>query len=367
LQKPGSANDSTLAVWAALIGDVLVTAAKIAAAVFTGSSSMTSEAIHSFVDAGNELLLIYGLSQSNRRPDESHPLGYGREIYFWSFIVALLIGALGAGVSLYEGVLHVLHPAPIRSPGVSYGVLGLSFVFEGVSWLVAVRQFRRMRVKLGLFEIFRLSKDAPALLMLFGNAAALLGLVVAAAGAFAASTLHRPALDGVASILIGVILAVTSLMLARESKSLLIGEETYPRVRKSILDIVNAEPAILTANGIMTVHLAPRQVAVMLSVKFADTLRAPEIEDAVVTLEIKVRERHPEVMGLFVKPQNEETFRKARHLRLGKIPPRRPSRGAGDPPAGHGLASGPAAKPEVEPGDAESPAGGPGRSPGPSG
>ena len=323
MQTSRSKSSSAQVVWAGLIGDILVTATKIAAAVLTGSAAMTSEAIHTLVDAANEVLLLYGLRQSKRRPDECHPLGYGRELYFWSFVVALLIGALGAGVSFYQGVIHVLHPAPIRSPGVSYVVLGLSFVFEAVSWLVAARQFKAVRGNLGLFKAFRLSKDPASLLMLFGNAAALLGLVVAAAGIFAAGALHRPELDGVASILIGLILAVTSLLLARESKSLLIGEETYPKIRNSILEIVNAEPAILTANGIGTVQLAPNQVAVMLSVEFADPLRAPQIEEAVVAMEAKIRKRHPEVMGIFVKPQTEETFRKASLIRTGKTPPRR--------------------------------------------
>ncbi len=323
MRTSAKASTSTTAVWAALIGDVLVTLTKIVAAVFTGSAAMTSEAIHTFVDCGNEVLLLYGVRQSKRGPDDDHPLGYGREVYFWSFVVALLIGALGAGVSFYEGVSKVLHPQPIRAPGVSYLVYGASFVFEGASWLVAARQFKAVRGKLGLFEAFRLSKDPNALTMLFGNAAAMLGLMVAAAGTLAASVLNRPELDGVASILIGAILAVTALFLARESKSLLIGEETYPAVRKSILEIANADPAILTANGIVTVQLAPNQVSVMLSVEFADTLRAPEIEDAVVALETKVRARHPEVKGIFIKPQTEETFRKAREKRTGKAPPKR--------------------------------------------
>ena len=323
LKTSGRAASSTKAVWAALIGDVLVALTKIAAAVFTGSAAMTSEAIHSFVDAGNEVLLLYGARQSMRGPDNNHPLGHGREVYFWSFVVALLIGALGAGVSFYEGFAHVLHPSPIRSAGVSYAVLALSFMFEGASWLVAAREFKAARGKLGVFEAFRLSKDPPSLLMLFGNAAALLGLVVAAVGIFASSALHRPELDGVASIVIGMILAVTSLFLARESKSLLIGEETYPRVRNSILRIVNADPAILTANGIFTVQLAPNQVTVMLSVEFADHLRAPQIEDAIVALEAKVRKRHPEVVGIFVKPQTEDAFRKASHVRTGRTPPKR--------------------------------------------
>lgn len=323
MKRPGHANSSAQAVWAALIGDILVTATKIAAAVATGSASMTSEAIHTFVDAGNEVLLLYGLRQSKRAPDEEHPLGYGRELYFWSFVVALLIGALGAGVSFYEGLHHLLHPAPIRSPAISYLVLALSFVFEGASWLVAVRQFKAVRGKLGWFEVLRLSKDPASLLMLFGNAAALLGLVVAAAGTFAATSLNRPELDGVASILIGLILTATSLLLARESKSLLIGEQTYPRIRQSILDIVNAEPEILTANGIGTVQLAPNQVAVMLSVEFADALRAPQIEAAVVALEAKVRRQHPEVMGIFIKPQTPEAFREASDIRTGKTSPKR--------------------------------------------
>ena len=320
MKTSGRGASSTTAVWAALVGDVLVTLTKIAAAAFTGSAAMTSEAIHTFVDTGNEVLLLYGLRQSKRGPDEDHPLGYGRELYFWSFVVALLIGALGADVSFYEGVVRVLHPEPIHSPGVSYLVLGLSFLFDGVSWLVAFRQFRAVQGKLGLVEAFRLSKDPPSLLMLFGNGAALLGVIVAAAGTFASSALHRPALDGVASILIGLILAVTSLVLARESKSLLIGEATYPMVRESILEIVNAEPGILTANGIITVQLAPSQVTVMLSIEFADRLRAPQIEAAVVELETKVRTRHPEVVGLFVKPQTKETFRKVTPFRPSEAP-----------------------------------------------
>lgn len=303
LKTSGRNTSSTTAVWAALIGDVLITVTKIAAAVFTGSAAMTSEAIHTFVDTGNEVLLLYGLRQSKRGPDENHPLGYGRELYFWSFVVALLIGAPGAGASFYEGFVHVQHPEPIRSPGVSYLVLSLSFLFEGASCLVAIRQFNAARGKLGLFEAFRLSKDPPSLLMLFGNAAALVGVVVAAVGTFAASALDRPQLDGVASVLIG--------------------EQAYPMVRHSILEIVNADPAILTANGIITVQLAPSQVTVMLSVEFADTMRAPQIEDAVIKLEAEVRKRHPEVVALFVKPQTEETFRKARRARTGKTPPKR--------------------------------------------
>ena len=169
----------------------------------------------------------------------------------------------------------------------------------------------------------RVPSNSPSLVMLFGNAAALLGVVVAAGGIFAAGALSRPELDGVASILIGVILAVTSLFLARESKSLLIGEETYPIVRNSILKIVNAEPAILTANGIITTQLAPNQVIVVLSIEFADALRAPQIEQAVIALETKVRAQHPEVVGLFVKPQTERVFRQGRRARIGKTPSKR--------------------------------------------
>src|SRR4051794_30376166 len=194
-------------IYAALAGNLLVALTKFAAAGWTGSSAMLSEGVHSVVDTSNQILLLYGISRSSKPPDAVHPLGYGRELYFWSFIVALLIFSLGAGVSLYQGVVHVRRPQPIEDPLVSYAVLGLSLVFEGVSWAISLRQFRAAKGGLGHYEAFRRSKDPPSFMVLLEDSAAIAGIAIAALGTFAASALDMPRADGVASILIGVVLA----------------------------------------------------------------------------------------------------------------------------------------------------------------
>jgi cation diffusion facilitator family transporter len=298
-------------VYAALVGNLLVAATKTAATVYTGSSSMLSEAVHSFVDTGNEVLLLYGIHRAKGQADPEHPIGYGRELYFWSFIVAVLIFALGAGVSVYEGIAHIRDPEPIESPLVSYIVLGLAFVFEGVSWAVSLRQFNQSRGSLGIFDAFRRSKDPPAFMVLFEDSAALIGILIAAAGTFASVTLDAPVYDGVASVAIGLVLAATAVLLARESKSLLIGERADHALSDSILRIAGEEKSVARANGLFTVQLAPDQVIAALSLEFADELRAPEIENAVLDIEARVRAEHPEVVSIFVKPQTARTYRKA--------------------------------------------------------
>jgi cation diffusion facilitator family transporter len=313
-------SSSKTVVYAALIGNLLVALTKTAAALWTGSSAMLSEAIHSFVDTGNEVLLLYGLHRAGRQPDIAHPLGYGRELYFWSFIVALLIFALGAGVSIYEGIVHIRNPEPIRDPLVNYIVLALSFVFEGASWWVALKQFNVAKGQLGYYEAFRRSKDPPSFMVLFEDTAALAGILIAAAGNVVSVSLSEPIFDGIASIAIGAILGATSILLARESKSLLIGEQASRELTRSILEAAAGEPSVSRPNGVTTVQLAPDQIVAALSLEFADTLRAPEIENAVVAIEQRVRAAHPEVVALFVKPQTDETFRKRRQERFGTSP-----------------------------------------------
>jgi cation diffusion facilitator family transporter len=307
--KKGS---STTSVLAALIGDLLVAACKTVAAVWTGSAAMMSEAIHSFVDTTNEVLLLYGIHRSRRKADIDHPFGHGREIYFWSFVVSLLIFALGAGFSIYVGISRILAPIPIESPIVSYIVLALAFVFEGGSWLVALRQFRLAKGAIGFFTAFKLSKDPPSFMTLFEDSVALVGILIAAVATFASGALGRPEIDGIGSVAIGLLLAGTSVFLARESKSLLLGERAYPSVRKSILAIANAQPGCLKANGLITAQLGPEQVIAMLSAKFADSMLAPQIEEAVMVLEKKVREENPEIVVLFIKPQTAKTFQDQR-------------------------------------------------------
>jgi cation diffusion facilitator family transporter len=314
---------SKQAVYAALIGNLLVAATKTVAALWTGSSAMTSEAIHSFVDSGNEILLLYGQHRASRPPDAEHPLGHGRELYFWSFIVALLIFAIGSGVSLYQGIAHIRQPEPIQDPWINYLVLAIALLFEGGSWVISVKQFRSTtaRGRLGLYdfyEAFRKSKDPPSFMVLFEDTAALLGIVLAAAGTFAATHWGMPQLDGVASVLIGCVLGATAIVLARESKSLLVGESASGELTKSIMDIAARNPAVLRVNGMLTAQLAPDQILVALSLEFSDNLRVPELEERVIEIERSIRARHGEVIALFVKPQTPKTFSEARRNRFGE-------------------------------------------------
>lgn len=299
-------------VYAALIGNLAIAATKFVAAWFTGSSAMLSEGVHSLVDTINELLLLYGLYRAGKHPDQSHPLGYGRELYFWSFIVALLVFALGAGVSLYEGISHLLTPGPIVRPFINYTVLGLAFLFEAASWRIAMKEFRAVKGDLGYFEAFRCSKDPTTFTVLFEDTAALVGLLLAFLGILGAQLLRMPQLDGIASISIAVVLAVSSLFLARETKALLIGESALPHVRASILTIAGADPAIRKANGVLTVQLGPDQVVAALSAEFEDRLTTPEIETCVNRIEAAIKAAHPEITTLFVKPQTAETWQARR-------------------------------------------------------
>lgn len=296
-------------VYAALAGNFAIALIKFAAGAFTGSSAMFSEAVHSLVDTINELLLLYGLHRARRPPDRAHPFGYGRELYFWSFIVALLVFALGAGASLYEGIHHLRHPQAIVRPWVNYGVLGLAFLFEGTSWAIALRQFRATKGELGYFEAFLRSKDPSTFTVLLEDSAALLGIAIAFLGLVGAQLLQEPLLDRVASIGIACVLALTSLFLIRETKGLLIGESAHPHVRKSILTIASRDPGVRTANGVLTTQLGPDEVVAALSAEFEDALTAPQIEACVNRIESAIKQAHPEITTLFVKPQTAEVWR----------------------------------------------------------
>lgn len=299
---------SKTVIYAALAGNLAIAATKFAAAWFTGSSAMLSEGVHSLVDTGNGALLLYGLNRAARPADVTHPFGHGRELYFWSFVVALLVFALGAGVSFYEGIVHILEPEEIRNPLVNYVVLGLSIVFEGLSWRVALKEFRTTKGKLGYIEAVRRSKDPSVFTVLFEDTAALVGLVIALVGISCAQIFGIPELDGVASIGIALVLAATAIFLARETKGLLMGEAASPDVQRRVLEIVQADEAIHRANGVLTVHIGPAQIVVALSAEFEDALTTTEIEVCVERLEVRLREAVPEITGFFVKPQTAGTW-----------------------------------------------------------
>jgi cation diffusion facilitator family transporter len=312
------AASSRFVVYAALAGNLLVALTKFGAAGWTGSSAMLSEAVHSLVDTVNQLLLLYGMHRASRPPDDRHPLGYGRELYFWSFIVALLMFTIGAGVTLLEGISHIRHPEAIVDSRINYIVLATSAVFEGATLFFAVREFSKAKGDIGYFEAVRRSKDPPSFIVLFEDTAALIGLVIAFIGTFLAEWLAMPALDGVASIGISLLLGVTALVLARESKDLLIGEPANRRVRDSVIAIACAQPNIERADVIFTVHLGPEQIVAALSLEFADKLDTTQIEKTVLALEEAVQAKHPDIVAIFVKPQTSQTFqtrreRRARH------------------------------------------------------
>jgi cation diffusion facilitator family transporter len=297
-------------VYAALGANVAIAAIKFAAATVTGSSAMLSEGVHSLVDTVNELLLLYGMKRASKPPDLSHPLGHGRELYFWSFIVALLVFALGAGVSLYEGIAHVRHPVPLEAPFVNYLVLAASFASEVTSWSVAFREFRASQANQSYFDAFRASKDPTTFTVLFEDTAAILGLLIAAIGIAGAQVFGMPSLDGVASIGIAVMLGVASILLARETKELLIGEAAHPLVRESLLRIAGADRDVLSANGVTTVQLGPSNIVAALSAKFHDHLNTTQIEECIDRIESAVTQAHPEVTVLFVRPQTANAWQR---------------------------------------------------------
>lgn len=305
-----SQHGSKKVVVAALCGNLAIAITKFVAAGITGSSAMISEGVHSTVDTTNQLLLLYGMKRAGRPASRTHPFGHGRELYFWAFMVALLVFALGAGVSLYEGITHLRHPVAIRNPLVNYVVLGVSLLFEGGSWYLALREFRRHKgPRQGYFEAFRRSKDPTTFTVLFEDTAAMLGLLLALGGVAGAHALDMPVLDGIASICIGLVLAVASFLLARETKGLLLGEAAHPHVRDDILRIANADPAVRCANGVFTVQMGPNQVIAALSAEFHDELTTPQIEACVTRIEEALEREQPQVTVLFVKPQTQATWK----------------------------------------------------------
>ncbi|PPU66095.1 cation transporter [Xanthomonas codiaei] len=310
--RPENTKGSHLVVYVALAGNLAIAVAKFIAAGISGSSAMLSEGVHSLVDTVNEVLLLHGLRRAARAPTPTHPFGYGRELYFWSFIVALLVFAMGAGVSLYEGIVHLRHPEPAKNHLIAYGVLGVSIVFEGISWVVALREFRAKKGRMGYFEAFRKSKDPSTFTVLLEDSAALIGLFMALLGLAGAHLLDMPQLDGIASIGIAGVLAFTAFLLARETKGLLIGEPAHAHVSASLLRIAASDPDVRAANGVLTMQMGPNQVVAALSAEFEDTRSTPEIEACVARIEAAAKRQHPEITALFVKPQTPETWRARR-------------------------------------------------------
>ncbi|MGR6036354.1 MAG: cation diffusion facilitator family transporter [Candidatus Nitrosoglobus sp.] len=295
---------SKIVIYAALGANLAITMAKFIAAAITQSSAMLAEGIHSLVDTSNELLLLLGIRLSHRPPDEEHPFGHSRELYFWAFIVAVLIFGLGGGISVYQGILHLQTPTPIIDPTWNYIVLGIAVVFEGSSWILALRRFLEIRGNRGVWETIHTTKDPTIIVVLFEDSAALLGLFVAFLGIFFAEILDNPHFDGAASIIIGLILATVASMLAYETRGLLIGESADPHIVASIHNLVEQDPAVERVRQPLTIHLGPRNILLTLNVQFHSTLSADEVAATINRLEKAIRRQHPIVRQIFLEAES---------------------------------------------------------------
>lgn len=296
---------SKAVVWAALAGNLAIAVSKILAAAFTGSSAMWSEAVHSLVDTGNQWLMLLGMRRSSRPPSETHPFGHGLELYFWSFIVAIMIFGLGAGVSIYQGIGKLLHPGPIENVWVNYLVLGIGVLFEGSVWLFALREFRRRHRRSGWIRAIRSSKDPTVFTVLFEDTAALLGLLVALIGVTLTEWTGQSLYDAAASIIIGLILAATAALLANECRGLLTGEAAALTVRKQLCALLCQHPSIIDVHRVLTMHFSPQDVLLTASIKFDDRLTVPQLEQVIAELEDSIRQHHPEIKRIFLEARRQ--------------------------------------------------------------
>jgi cation diffusion facilitator family transporter len=302
--------DSRLAVYGAIAGNSAIAVMKFAGAAVTGSSAMLSEAIHSAVDTGNGLLLLLGLRLSRRPPDERHPFGNGKELYFWSLIVAMLVFGVGGGVSAYEGILHVLHPPPLKDPFWAYVVLGAAAVFEGSSLAVALRQFYAQKGDTPFWKALRTSKDPSVYTVMAEDSAALAGLVAAALGIFGSHQLDMPTLDGIASIVIGGLLVGVASFLIYQSRNLLIGEAVDTGMAAEIQRIASAEAKVLRAAWPLTMYFGPADVLLALDAQFHAGVSAEEVRNSVNRMEDRIRARFPEVQRIYIEVRRVDPERR---------------------------------------------------------
>lgn len=288
----------------ALAANLGIAAAKFVAAAITGSSAMLTEGVHSLVDSTNQLLLMYGQKRAAKPADAAHPAGYGRELYFWSFVVALLVFALGAGVSVYEGIIHFLEPEPAVSPLIAYAVLAFAFLLEGGSTLAAFQEFNRARGPKSWWQALTSTKDATTVIVLLENGAAMAGILIAAVGLAISQLTGDPRFDGIASVLIGLLLGVVAIFLAREAKGLLIGEAADPELIEGIRRAAT-RPGIMGVGEIMTIHNAPEQIVAAVNVDFDNRLNAGEVERIVDAIERDLQAAFPAIYRVYVRPHED--------------------------------------------------------------
>jgi cation diffusion facilitator family transporter len=299
----GHSHSSKISIYGAMAANIAIAIAKFIGAAISGSSAMLSEGIHSIVDSANGLLLLYGIRRSQAEPDDNHPLGHGQELYFWSLMVAVLIFALGGGLSIYEGI-DSFYESESGSHGlVSYVVLASAALFEGTALFISIREFNKNypRDNVGFWTALRTSKDPGAFMVIVEDSAALIGLVIAFAGILLSQLLDNKIYDGVASILIGLLLTVVATALVAKTKNLLVGESASPETRQSIEDLVKSDAAVAAMEPPITLHLGPRDVMLAMNIEFLDALSADDIEVAIRRIETTIRQQHTEVKRIFIE------------------------------------------------------------------
>ncbi|OYE05128.1 cation diffusion facilitator family transporter [Nostoc sp. 'Peltigera membranacea cyanobiont' 232] len=303
-------DSSKKTIFAAMGSNLAIAITKFIAASITGSSAMISEGIHSVVDTGDQLVLLLGLHRSQKPADDSHPFGYGQELYFWTFIVAILIFAIGGGMSIYEGITHLINPSPLEDPIWNYIVLSVAIILEGFSWTVALKEFLPTKGKQNFWQAIKNSKDPTVFTILLEDTAAILGLFVALIGIFLGHLFKNLYFDGIASIIIGIILAIVAALLARESKGLLVGESANPQTIANIRSLSKTEPGVQEVIRVLTMQLAPHEVLLNLEIQFSKNLTGEDIALTVESLETKIRQKYPEIKQIFIEAKSLAATRK---------------------------------------------------------
>jgi cation diffusion facilitator family transporter len=296
---------SKLPIYGALAANTGIAIVKFMAAGFSNSSAMLSEGIHSLVDSGNELLLLLGISRSKRPADEDHPFGHGKELYFWTLIVAILIFALGGGISVYEGIQHIKHPVDLTNPLWNYAVLSIAFLFEGISFYIALRRFQKQKPRTGNFwRSLSQSKDPGTFVIIYEDSAALLGILIAFAGVFTSHYFKLPIFDAIASILIGLVLAVVAIIMLVESRKLLLGESAHAYLVNGISSLVSEDKDVLINKPPLTMQMAPNEILLALDVQFRKDITWQELTKAINRLENNIRDTYPSVKRIFIEARN---------------------------------------------------------------
>lgn len=303
-----SASGSKLSIYGAILANLGIAIAKFIAGAYTGSSAMISEGIHSLVDTSNGGLLLFGIKKSEKPADKSHPFGYGMEIYFWSFVVAVLIFALGGGIAIYEGIHHIFEPVSVKNITVNYMVLGVAVLFEGASLIVAIREFKKVNGKFGILKSMRKSKDSSTFTVIIEDFGAIIGLFVALIGLFLGDYFHWPMADGFASVIIGVILTGMAIFLAIETKALLLGESMAEDALNTMTRILHQTESVGDFGTIRSVHFGPTGVMAGVNVHFKDHYTLEEIENEIVLIETRVKEAIPVVKHLYIEVTDASTM-----------------------------------------------------------